>query len=179
MLTYGGPEMAESFRTVRRNTATIADEIPAEQYSYRPAADTRTVGDILAHVAVSPMWQIDVHGERIATVTFEIFSTRVAQAAAAEQILTTKDEILQALRDNGDRFADFLQGLTLEALAERVSFPPPVKPESRTRFEMLLGAKEHEMHHRAQLMVYQRLLGIVPHLTRARQQMISQAPARV
>jgi uncharacterized damage-inducible protein DinB len=35
---------------------------------------------------------------------------------------------------------------------------------------MLLGAKEHEMHHRAQLMVVQRMIGIVPHLTRARQQ---------
>jgi hypothetical protein len=28
--------------------------------------------------------------------------------------------------------------------------------------------KEHEMHERAQLMVIQRLLGIVPHLSRSR-----------
>jgi uncharacterized damage-inducible protein DinB len=33
---------------------------------------------------------------------------------------------------------------------------------------MLLAVKEHEMHHRAQLMLIQRLLGIVPHLTRQR-----------
>jgi len=33
---------------------------------------------------------------------------------------------------------------------------------------MLLGVKEHEMHHRSQLMLIQRQLGIVPHLTRAR-----------
>ena len=39
----------------------------------------------------------------------------------------------------------------------------------KTRFEMLIGTKEHEMHHRAQLMVFERLLGIVPHLTRNRQ----------
>jgi uncharacterized damage-inducible protein DinB len=31
---------------------------------------------------------------------------------------------------------------------------------------MLLGAKEHEMHHRGQLMLIERMLGIVPHLTR-------------
>src|SRR6516164_442063 len=37
-----------------------------------------------------------------------------------------------------------------------------------SRSEMLLGTKEHEMHHRAQLMVIERLLGIVPHLTRNR-----------
>jgi uncharacterized damage-inducible protein DinB len=35
---------------------------------------------------------------------------------------------------------------------------------------MLLGVKEHEMHHRGQLMLIQRLLGMVPPLTRARQQ---------
>jgi len=40
---------------------------------------------------------------------------------------------------------------------------------SKTRFEMILGTKEHEMHHRAQLTVIERLLGIVPHLTRSRQ----------
>jgi uncharacterized damage-inducible protein DinB len=40
---------------------------------------------------------------------------------------------------------------------------------SKSRFEMLLGTKEHEMHHRAQLTVIERLLGIVPHLTRNRQ----------
>jgi uncharacterized damage-inducible protein DinB len=34
---------------------------------------------------------------------------------------------------------------------------------------MLIGSKEHEMHHRAQLMVIERLLDIVPHLTRNRQ----------
>jgi uncharacterized damage-inducible protein DinB len=43
---------------------------------------------------------------------------------------------------------------------------------------MLLGVKEHEMHHRAQLMLVQRLLGIVPHLTRQRDAMRAQATSR-
>jgi len=34
---------------------------------------------------------------------------------------------------------------------------------------MLIGSKEHEIHHRGQLMVIERLLSIVPHLTRNRQ----------
>ncbi len=50
----------------------------------------------------------------------------------------------------------------------------------KTRFEMLLGVKEHEMHHRAQLFLIERMIGIVPHLTRARQERMAQqaAPAR-
>ena len=37
---------------------------------------------------------------------------------------------------------------------------------AKSRIEQLLGAKEHEMDHRAQLMLIERQLGIVPHLTR-------------
>jgi uncharacterized damage-inducible protein DinB len=31
---------------------------------------------------------------------------------------------------------------------------------------MLISVKEHEMHHRGQLMLVERMLGLVPHLTR-------------
>jgi uncharacterized damage-inducible protein DinB len=46
-------------------------------------------------------------------------------------------------------------------------------PPSKTRFEMLLGPKEHEMHHRGQLMLVQRILGKVPHLTRQMQERVA------
>ena len=170
MLKYGGREMAEAFRTVRKNTITIAEEIPAEKYSFRPAAESRSVGELLAHMAVSPMWQIDVHGSHAAHISYEMFGRRMASAAAAERALASKEDILEALRSDGERFAAFLAGVTDETLAEDVSFPPPIQPPTKLRFEMLLGVKEHEMHHRAQLTVYQRMLGIVPHLTRARQE---------
>ena len=44
--------------------------------------------------------------------------------------------------------------------------PPGAEPSSRTRFDMILSVKEHEMHHRGQLMLIERMLGITPHLTR-------------
>jgi uncharacterized damage-inducible protein DinB len=61
-----------------------------------------------------------------------------------------------------------------------VYFPEGAQPPSKTRFEMLLSPKEHEMHHRAQLMVVERMLGLVPHLTReqqARMAAVEQRPA--
>jgi uncharacterized damage-inducible protein DinB len=94
--------------------------------------------------------------------------THVADAAAA---LTSKPDIINALIQNGEEFASFLERMTDDQLAQRVGRPPPIQPSSKTRFEMLLGSKEHEMHHRAKLMVMERLLGIVPHLTRARAEM--------
>ena len=40
---------------------------------------------------------------------------------------------------------------------------------------MFLSVKEHEMHHRGQLMLIERMIGIVPHLTRQMQERMAQA----
>src|SRR5262245_45744160 len=168
---YGGKELADAFRTVRKNTIQIAEDIPEEKYGFRAAPDVQTVAQELAHVACATFWQLQAHGvEKKTFITFDDFGTYMSKVAQREQALTTKAQIVEALRHEGDEFARFLESLTEAQLAERVSFPPPVQPSTKTRFEMLLGAKEHEMHHRAKMMVIERLLGIVPHLTRARQQ---------
>jgi len=176
-MSYGGKQMAESFRTVRKNTITLAEEIPADKYDFRPAPGVRSVGEQLAHITVSSRWQIEVHSERLAFVDFPTFTRRLALAAAEEQALRTKDEILAALREDGETFASFLDRADDEMLQEEVGFPPPVQPSTKTRFELLLGAKEHEMHHRAQLMLVQRMLGIVPHITRQRAAHVAAATA--
>jgi len=168
MTYYGARNLADSFRTVRKNTLTIANEIPEDKYSFRAAPDVMSVGELLAHLAISPMWQIDVHRDKIAHLDFAFFGARMQAAKAAENALQTKADIIRALTENGEAFAAFLEGLDEATLASAVTFPPPVQPSSKSRFEMLLGPKEHEMHHRGQLMLIQRMLGQVPELTRRR-----------
>jgi uncharacterized damage-inducible protein DinB len=168
MNMYGGKQLGDSFRAVRANTITIAEDIPEDQYGFRPAPDVKSVAEQLAHIAVSTGWQIELHSGRVSHVDFAMFGASIARGATEEQALTSKDIIIAALRERGEQFAAFLDGLGDDRLQERVTFPPQVQPSERSRFEMLLAAKEHEMHHRAQLMVYERMLGIVPHLTRRR-----------
>jgi len=102
-----------------------------------------------------------------------MFPKLMARLQQEEAELVTKDDIVKALASDGEEFANFLEALTDEVLAEQVSFPPQANQPPKTRFEMLLSAKEHEMHHRAQLMVAERMLGIVPHLTRQMQERIA------
>jgi uncharacterized damage-inducible protein DinB len=177
MTYYGAKNLADGFRTVRKNTLTIAEEISENMYGFKATPDVMSVGEMLAHLAVSPMWQIDVHGKKIDKIEFEMFASRLEQAKAAEAALARKADIIRALTENGEKFAQFLEGLDEAVLAGTVSFPVPVAASPKTRFEMLLGVKEHEMHHRGQLMLIQRLLGQVPHLTRSRQQVRAQAAA--
>jgi uncharacterized damage-inducible protein DinB len=167
MTYYGTKEIADSFRTVRRNTITLADEIPADQYDFTPAAGLRSVRGQLAHISVATRWQVRLHRDRVTFVDFERFGAEMARGATEEQALATKDQIVAALRADGEEFTSFVESLEEERLADTIGFPIP--PPTKSRFELLLGVKEHEMHHRAQLMLVQRLLGIVPHLTRQRE----------
>jgi uncharacterized damage-inducible protein DinB len=174
---YGAKQLAQSFRTVRKNTLAIAEEIPEDKYDFKATPDVMSIGEMLAHVAISPLWQIEAHGSKIDRIEFEMFASRLQQAKAAAAALRTKAEIVRALTDDGEKFARFVETLDEDTLQGTVSFPPPVQPSTKTRFEMLLGVKEHEMHHRAQLMTLQRMIGQVPHLTRQMQDRMAQMMA--
>ena len=100
----------------------------------------------------------------------------MSQSPRAEEAKPrTKAEILELLRTEGEQYAAWLETVTPEFLAETVTEPDG--KTTKTRFERLLSAKEHEMHHRAQLMLIERQLGIVPHLTRQFQDQVKQMRA--
>ena len=178
MIVYGGKDMAASFRTVRRNTIQIASDIPEDKYGFRATPETRSVAEELAHMAAATLWVVQAHEvDRTTFINYEDFGAYMTRTAAVAETLTAKTDLINALTKNGEEFAAFLERMPDDQLAERVGFPPPIQPSSKSRFEMLLGTKEHEMHHRAKLIVLERLLGIVPHLTRARGEM-QKTPAK-
>ena len=170
MTYYGGKEMAAAFRTVRENTLKIANEIPEDKYSFKPANESRTIGQTLTHIALGPGFQLHIHGNKVSDMKTLNFPEMMKTVQAEEAKPRTKADIVAFLKAEGEKFAAFLEGLTEPFLAEQVTMPPGATPPAKTRFEMLLGAKEHEMHHRAQLMTLQRMIGQVPHLTRQMQE---------
>jgi len=176
MTYYGGKDLANAFRTVRGNTLKIAEEIPESQYEFKPAAECRSIGKLLTHIAISSGIQHHIQSNKyddLAKVNFpEVFGGIVAEEAKPR----TKAEIVDLLKTEGDKFAAFLESLPESFLAETVKMPAGAPgAATKSRFEMLLGAKEHEMHHRGQLMTIQRMIGQVPHLTRQFQERMAQA----
>jgi hypothetical protein len=61
---YGSKHLADAFRTVRRNTITIAQDIPDDKYSFKAAPEARTVSQLLIRIAVFPTWLQEVHRDR-------------------------------------------------------------------------------------------------------------------
>ncbi len=168
MSVYGGKEMAAAFRTVRKNTIQIAEDIPEDKYGFVPAPGVRPVAKTLVHMAISPgLWP------ELAKVTtfvgFDFMSIR-ERFAAEEAKTRSKAEIVELLRAEGEKFAAWLESLSDEFLA--VGVIDGDGKTVKTRFERILGGKEHEMHHRGQLMLVQRQLGITPHLTKQTEERI-------
>jgi uncharacterized damage-inducible protein DinB len=169
MQGYNAKDMARSFRTVRKNTIQIADEIPEDKYSFRPAEGVRTIGETLAHIAAASSWPKGMHSSGVTHPTFDTFREGMGKMMEYEKSLDTKAKIVDALTTGGEDFAGWLETAPDSLLDETVTFPEGIEPRVKTRFEMLLATKEHEMHHRAQLMVAERMIGITPHLTREMQ----------
>ncbi len=168
MVNYGAKELAAAARVVRKNTLQVCDDIPEAQFDFVASAGIRSVRAMIAHIAFGPSLQYDLHRDRRATTLQGYdWGAFVAKGAAQEAEPRSKAQLMALLRDEGERYASWVEGLSDEFLNETYLDPSGQNP--KTRFESIMSVKEHEMHHRAQLMLVLRLVGGVPHLTRERQ----------
>jgi len=178
MTYYGGKELAAAYRTVRKNTIQIAEDIPENNYDFTAAPDTRSIGRTLVHIALSSGFQHHIQSNKIGDLKTVNFTELMQKFGAEEAKPRDKAQIIALLKTDGETFASFLESLSESFLAEEVMMMPGSEPAKKSRFEMLLSPKEHEMHHRAQLMTLERMIGVVPHLTRARMAQARQAQAQ-
>lgn len=175
MVYYGAKELAASCRTVRGNTIIIARDIPEEKYGFKPVPEYRSVAQLLTHIALACRFQYQLHGlEKRASMEGFDFPTLMKQMIQEEAEPRTKAQVIDLLQKEGGKWAGWVEGLSEEFLGQRMEMPQGSTPPYKSRFEMILSVKEHEMHHRGQLMLVERLIGIVPHLTVERQARMTQ-----
>jgi uncharacterized damage-inducible protein DinB len=177
MNCYCGQDLARAYRTVRENTIKIAEEIPESKYDFAAAPGIRTVRQMLTHIAFGDAFST-VHKEKRTNFDGFNFPALVGQLQAEEAKSRTKAEVIALLQQRGDDTAKWLESLSDDFLAEQFSQPVGATPPTKSRFEMIMSMKEHEMHHRGQLMLIERMIGIVPHLTRAMQERFAASQAR-
>jgi uncharacterized damage-inducible protein DinB len=163
MPLYGKRQLVDGMRAVRANTVLMAEDIPESRYDYRATPATRSVAETLVHIAWLRASDRILHEEaRIDTVEGYDFPALLRQSAVEEKRPRSRAEIIEFLRVEGEAQAQWVEGLSQAFLAERVGLPGGA---SVSRFDMLLATKEHELQHRAQLTVIDRLIGVVPRFT--------------
>src|SRR3989442_15960435 len=119
MIYYGARELAASFRTVRKNTLQIAEEIPEDKYSYRAAEGVRTVGELLAHTALGGKFQERINLVEKGTSMEGFDFPKLMREMGAEQAKPrTKAEVIALLKDQGEKFASALEALSDDFLGQ-------------------------------------------------------------
>jgi uncharacterized damage-inducible protein DinB len=139
---------------VRRRTREVAGMLHDADLGWRPEEDALSAGEMLRHLWVSE------EGVRRAALdgNFAYYEKRIPHGLRA--VLGTPGALADELAN--------LERVHQETLRLVAKFPPEHMEEERVHEElgfrrkisaMLLGINEHEIHHRAQLMVYLRMLG--------------------
>jgi uncharacterized protein YndB with AHSA1/START domain/uncharacterized damage-inducible protein DinB len=162
-LLYGVRQLTDSMRAVRANTILMGGDIPESKYDYRPTPMSRSIAETLVHIAwLGTSDRILHEEEHLDALEGFDFPALLRKSEVEEKRRRSKAEILELLRTEGERQVRWLEQLPEAFLSERVQLPGG---GSVSRFEMLLATKEHELQHRAQLTVIDRLIGVVPRFT--------------
>lgn len=139
---------------LRKRTCEVTAMVRTEHLDFRPEAGALSVHEMLRH-----LWKSEEGVRRVALDgNFAYYETRIPQGLRAT---LGKFEALQEELAN-------LERVHQETLAAVAACPAERFEEERARNDLhfrrkvwtiLLGINEHEVHHRAQLMTYLRMLG--------------------
>ena len=139
---------------IRRRTLEVLANVRPEHMDWRPEKDALSVREMLQH-----LWVSEEGVRRVALEgNFAYYETRVPKGLRSTlgASRTLEENLANIARVHG------------ETMAAVVASPAELFEEERVRPEfgfrrkvwvILLGINEHEVHHRAQLSTYLRLLG--------------------
>jgi uncharacterized damage-inducible protein DinB len=139
---------------LRHRTRQVTGMFRQEQMGWRPAPGALSAGEMLRHIWVSE------EGVRNAALegNFAYYELRIPGGLGA--VLGTPSSLEEELAS--------IEGVHAKTMESVRAFPPERWEEERVNAALgfrrkigviLMGINEHEIHHRAQLMTYLRILG--------------------
>jgi uncharacterized damage-inducible protein DinB len=141
----------------------LADAIPAEKYSWRPAEGVRTVGEVYTHVATSNYGFAKMLG-----TPYPVGLDPKALVASAND----KAKVVQALKDSFAHMRAAVLAIKDSDLDKEIKTPRG-QTTIRGSFFLISG---HYGEHLGQSVAYARCLGIVPPWTEERQRQEAEKP---
>lgn len=134
---------------VSQQLIALADAIPAEKYTWRPAPGVRSVSEVFMHIALANFWLLSITGPKMPA---EI------KSADMEKTVTNKAEVVDWLKRS------LAAVKTAHAAVKPDDLKRAVKVENRdaTVDGMYLRIIIHDNEHMGQLIAYARFNGIAP-----------------
>jgi uncharacterized damage-inducible protein DinB len=134
---------------VSRQLIALAEAIPAEKYSWRPAPNVRSTSEVFMHIALANFWLLSITGRPMPS---EI------KSASMEKTITAKPDVLAWLKRSLDAVKTAHAGISPGDLQRKVK----VANRDATVEGMYLRMIVHANEHMGQLVAYARMNGIVP-----------------
>ena len=150
------------WQEVRSGLIKEVESIPADQFGFRPAEVSRSVLEILQHIVETERVlssEICCDDTNLKRAPLELVAQHAGQVKAAD----TKDAILELLRSSLTESMHRIREFGDEKLEQMMPESNGKQLVKRAMLNLVVG---HEMYHRGQVTVYQRLLGVEPVLTK-------------
>lgn len=153
--------LIESWSEVRAGLIKEASQIPDDKFSFRATADTRTVAEILQHIIEAQKMLVGESCRPDTNLMRQSFADHIKEYAPEVAAISDKNGLIELLRASMETAEATIRGGG-EGLHQKMR---RFDRKEVSKFEMLNFAIAHEMYHRGQLTVYERLLGVEPALT--------------
>src|ERR1051325_3959999 len=151
----------ESWKEVRNGLIDEANQIPADQFGFQPAADARSVRQLLQHLIESQKFLVGEACRPDTNLMRGSFADNIKMYAPEVRDVNHKELLLDLMRVTMDEAAEKLRAAADEMKNTMKRFDG----KEMTKMAFMSFAIAHEMYHRGQLTVYERLLNIEPALT--------------
>ncbi len=154
--------MIETWKEVRKGLIDECSQIPDDQFSFRATPDMRSVSELLQHVIETQKTLVGEAARPDTNLMRQALPDHAREYAPEVSGITDKNGLIELLRGSmetseatirecGDKLQEKGRGLGGREV---------------TKIDLLTFAISHEMYHRGQLTVYERLLKLEPMLTR-------------
>jgi uncharacterized damage-inducible protein DinB len=161
-----------NWREVRSGLIDEASQIPADKFSFQAAEGMRSVGQLLQHLVESQKFLVGEACRNDTNLLRKSFAEQIKDYAPNVRDVNDKDGILNLLGTAMDDAEKQLLGASDEMRNMMTRFDGKQMPKSA----FMSFAIAHEMYHRGQLTVYERLLGIEPVLTQRFRKAFGESP---
>jgi uncharacterized damage-inducible protein DinB len=141
--TNAAGEYARHFSALSKLSVAVAETMPGDQYGFRPAPESMTFGELMAHIA---------------TTNYQFCAGLKDAPTPTLPSASSKESVVKFLGDSFDYCSEVINGLSDEQLSKAHDSPDGRLPGR----DILLAMYIHVAHHRGQAEIYLRDRGIKP-----------------
>lgn len=163
--------LVETWKDFRKGLIAEVEQIPEDKFDFRATPETRSIAELLQHIVEVQKMVIGEAGRADGNMRRQSFADHIKEYAPGVNTITNKNGLLELLRSSMEvceanirSINDLMQG-TIGGIDGK---PTP-------KLKAVNFAISHEMYHRGQLTVYERLINLEPALTRQLAKMTAQA----